>query len=167
MRLIPNVIVLAFLATSPTHAADNNIDLTVVFKHDFISFMSSNWDEYSVKEYYTKKPKSYAYLSKTFNKAVLSKSSSIHSKDINIEQGGDTEGGYDLGIITLIYMNHKTANDINSIITHTKTRNLKGGKIFIGYTSKQCGKNVVLLYSRAILTGKIKAYFKHIKNVKC
>jgi len=63
----------------------------------------------------------------------------------------------------LQYADHNTASGINAIIENSKVRNLKGGKIFIGYTSKLCGSNIALLYSSAVPTGEIKAYFSHLK----
>ena len=167
MKWILTITILAGLSSVPACAKDNTGDLVNFFKNDFTTFMASDWTEYSVKEYFSKNPKNYDYLSATFNNSIVQQSSSISDAEVNVQESRDSEGGYDLGIIRLQYSDSNTASRINSVIENNKVKNLKGGKIFIGYTSKQCGNNVVLLYSSAVLTDKIKAYFSHIKNINC
>lgn len=148
------------------HANEKCTNYLKITKKDFIQHMSQNWKVYKVTEFFSEK-KDYSYLDKTFGKQVLSLAKVTESTEINIEQKDDTEGGFDLGIINIKYNSKEDAQKSIAIINSSKSPNLKGGKIFIGFTAKQCNKSVALIYSKAILTDEIKGYFEHFKSAFC
>lgn len=91
----------------------------------------------------------------------------IISTKIQIESDTNPEAGFDLGIISLEYLNKDiTAQNFN-IIQNTPFNNLKGGKIFFGYTSKLCDRKIVILYSMAIITEEIQAFFSRFRRKSC
>ncbi len=155
-----------FAFVSQAHANEKCTNYLNIAKKDFIQHMSQDWKDYKVTEFFSQK-KDYSYLDKTFGKQILSLAINTESTEINIEQKDNTEGGFDLGIINIKYNSKEAAQKSFDIINNSKLPNLKGGKIFIGFTAKQCKNSVILIHSKAVLTNEIKGYFKYFESVFC
>lgn len=167
MRRILPIYLSVYLFISPVITYGNILSLIDNIKIDFIQFMAKNWHAYHVTEYFNNNAKDYSYLKNTFGSSVVSDSQATISTNIQIESEDDTEGGYDLGIISLKYLNKEIAERNFNFIQNATLKNLKGGKIFVGYTSKQCGKIIVILYSKAIVTDVIQTYFSRFRRNSC
>ncbi|MCP3863049.1 MAG: hypothetical protein GY695_07900 [Aestuariibacter sp.] len=161
MKPIFFLCIIIALFTSSVIACESRSSIVENIKADFIQFMARNWEAYSVTEYFEKKATDYSYLGNTFRSSVVSESQSTISTNIRIEDENDTEGGYDLGIVSLKYPNEEIAKRNFDLIQNSHSKNLKGGKVFVGYTSKLCNKAIVIIYSKAILTNEINEYFSH------
>jgi len=57
MKWILTTVLLASFGNAPAFANESTDNLINVFKNDFITFMTSDWNEYSVKEYFSKRKK--------------------------------------------------------------------------------------------------------------
>jgi hypothetical protein len=157
MTLTLIVLTSSCLAKSPSLVLDKVIS-------DYHQQLSTNWGSHKLTEYFSPQKKDYQYLSRTFGSSVLSDSSLIKSRFINLEEDVDTEGGYDLLLILLEYPNSSISDSNFKKIIQSPNKNLKGGKIFMGYTALQCDKQIILIASSAIATRKIKSYFNHFTN---
>ncbi|MCP4343124.1 MAG: hypothetical protein GY799_30680 [Desulfobulbaceae bacterium] len=155
------------LFISPVIACENRSSLVENIKADFIQFMAKDWGAYHVTEYFKSKATDYSYLGKTFRSSVVSELQSTISTNIQIKEESDTEGSYDLGIVRLEYPSEAVAEQNFDFIQNNQSKNLKGGKIFIGYTCKLCDKAILIIYSKAILTNEINAYFTHFNTSLC
>jgi hypothetical protein len=167
MKIILQILCVLAISCQTAIACADTQKLLGYYKNDFIQFMSNDWNEYSVNELFSKKQKDYSYLTKAFGKSILDTSLAITDMEINIEEAKDTEGGYDFGIIVLKYNNEEKAQDIYTLIKSSEMKNLMGGKVFVGYTAQKCHDSVAILYSRAVVTDKIKSYFSHINKKAC
>jgi len=131
---------------------------------DYKQQMSVGWGPYKLTEYFSDVKIDHRYIQKTFSASVLSDALNINSRTVNLAEISDTEGGYELGLLELNYSDSKTSDKHYKTIIQSLNKNLRGSKIFIGYTAIQCDKNVVIISSPAVVTKKIKSYFSHVKN---
>jgi hypothetical protein len=131
---------------------------------DYTQQMSKDWSNYKITEYFSKQKSDFHYLALTFEKSVVSDSTNIESHLINLSEVPDSEGGYELNLLKITYPNLETSSTNYSKIINSPNKNLKGGKIFMGYTAKQCDKEIILIASPAVATDEIKSYFSHFRN---
>lgn len=134
--------------------------------NDYKQQMSIGWGPYKMTEFFSKAKEKFSYLEKTFGKSVLSDAINIQSRNINMSEVTDTEGGYELGMLLISYKNSDISNEHYKTIISSPNKNLRGTKVFIGYTALQCGSDVIIISSPAVVTKKIKNYFLHFKNSK-
>jgi hypothetical protein len=147
------------LAKSPFPALDKVIS-------DYHQELSINWGPHKLTEYFSPQKKNYQYLAATFGSSVLSESSLIESRYINLSKDVDTEGGYELLLILLEYPDSSISDSNFKKIIQSPNKNLKGGKIFMGYAALQCDKQIIVIASPAIASREIKTYFNHFANSK-
>jgi hypothetical protein len=147
------------LAKSPSFVLDRVIS-------DYHQQLSTKWGPHKLTEYFSPQKENYKYLDTTFGSSVLSESIKIESRFINLSEDVDTEGGYDLLLVLLEYPNSSISDSNFKKITQSPNKNLKGGKIFMGYAALQCDKQIILIASPAIATREIKTYFNHFTNSK-
>jgi hypothetical protein len=147
----------ACLAQTPSKLLNN-----VIF--DYTQQMSKDWSNYKITEYFSKQKSDFHYLALTFEKSVVSDSTNIESLLINLSEVPDSEGGYELNLLKITYPNLETSSTNYSKIINSPNKNLKGGKIFMGYTAKQCDKEIILISSPAVATDEIKSYFSHFQE---
>jgi hypothetical protein len=147
------------LAKSPSPVLDKVIS-------EYHQELSINWGSHKLTEYFSPQKKNYQYLATTFSSSVLSESSLIESRYINLSEDADTEGGYELLLILLEYPNSSIADSNFKKVIQSPNKNLKGGKIFMGYAALQCDKEIIIVASPAIAAREIKTYFNHFTNSK-
>ncbi len=131
---------------------------------DYHQKLSTNWGNHKLTEYFSPQNENYKYLATTFGSSVLSESSLIESRFVNLSEDVDAEGGYDLLLFLLEYPSSSISDSNFKKITQSPNRNLKGGKIFMGYAALQCDKQIIIIASSAIATSEIKTYFNHFTN---
>ena len=163
MIIKKSLFLLFLVSQSIACQADKNINLDYL-ANDFRQHMSQNWGNYKITEYFSKTREEHNYLADTFIKFVLSDAVSFSSKQLNIAELIDTEGGFDLGLLKITYSSSDVSKKNFDAILLSKNKNLKGSKVFIGYTAIRCEKDVVIISSPAVVTREIKEYFLHVNN---
>ncbi len=131
---------------------------------DYTQQMSKDWSDYKLTQYFSKQKPDFHYLSETFEQSIVSDSTNIESRYINVSEIPDSKGGYELIILKITYPNLEISSVNYSKIINSPNKNLKGGKIFIGYTAKQCDNEIILIASLAVASEKIKSYFSHFQK---
>ena len=149
------------LATA-CQAQDNSILNT--FIDDARQQLSANWGDYKLTQFYSKTAEDYSYLKKTFDKSVVTDVTSMQSRLINLAELTDKEGGFELGFLQISYKNNHDSEASFKAILQSTNRNLKGTKVFIGYTALHCDNNVFIISSPAVVSKEIKSYFSHLKT---
>jgi hypothetical protein len=140
------------IAKSPSFVLDKVIS-------DYRQKLSANWGPHKLTEYFSPQNENYTYLATTFGSSVLSESINIKSRFINLSEDVVADGGYDLLLVLLEYPNSSISDSNFKKIIQSPNKNLKGGKIFMGYTALQCDAQIILISSPAIATREIKTYF--------
>lgn len=161
MNMLKSLFLILLISHSIACHASSGIDLDNLAT-DFRKRMSINWGDYKVTEYFTKDKIDYSYIEKTFNKSVLGDAVSFSSKHLNISELTDTEGGFELQILKITYNSTEASKKNIDVILTSKNKNLKGSKVFIGYTAIRCDKDIAIISSPAVATKEIKDYFLNI-----
>ena len=146
-------------AKTASHILDNIVN-------DYKQQMSVGWGPYKMTEFFSKAKEKFSYLDKTFGKSIVSDAINIKSRHINMSELTDTEGGYELWLLLVSYSDSDISNKNYKTINESPNKNLRSTKVFIGYTALQCGKDIVIISSPAVVTKKIKGYFSHFINSK-
>ena len=147
----------ACLAQTPSILLDNVVE-------DYVQHMSTDWNDYKLTHYFSKAKPDYHYLAETFEQSIVSDATNIESNLINVSETSDSEGGYELHLLKITYPDTQISSANYSKIVGSPNKNLKGGKIFMGYVAKLCKKEIIFIASPAVLTDKIKSYFSHFKE---
>jgi hypothetical protein len=148
---------LATQAQTPPNLIENIIA-------DYTQQISKDWSNYKLTQYFSKQKPDFHYLSETFEQSIVADSTNIESRYINVSEIPDSKGGYELIILKISYPNLETSSANYNKIINSPNKNLKGGKIFIGYTTKQCANEIILIASLAVASEKIKNYFSHFQE---
>lgn len=152
------------LAQAPASQAQTPANLLENIIADYTQHMSKDWGDYKLTEYYSIQKPDFYYLAETFGQSIVADSTNIESRYINVSEIPDSKGGYELILLKITYPNLQISSTNYNKIIKSHNKNLKGGKIFIGYSARQCANEIIIIASPAIVAEKIKSYFSSFQE---
>jgi hypothetical protein len=153
------VIIPLFLATAQGH--DTPERLVERTASEFTDVVSQSWSNFRVCEHRSKTDDKRSFLRKSFGKALIPASASVHWKELRVGEEG-ASGSLHLGLVAVTLQEQGAAAGVHTHLMAAEHPYLKGTKILTRYKPLIRGNTVLILYSETFSNEAVQRFFEAV-----